>query len=219
MQTDFLEHYDASQFEKPSVTVDAVLFTIRDGALQVLLTRRQEEPFAGMLALPGTFVGIPEPLDEAAARALKTKAGLEGVYLEQLYTWGDPGRDPRMRILSVSYYALVPESRLMHPAPGTALYPAEKIVQEPLAFDHAQIIRCGRERIRGKATYTDIAFSLVGEEFTLPELQSVYEILLGQKLYKANFRKKIADKIEETEKMTSGDAHRPSRIYRKRDKE
>ena len=124
MQTDFLEHYDASQFEKPSVTVDAVLFTIRDGALQVLLTRRQEEPFAGMLALPGTFVGIQEPLDEAAARALKTKAGLEGVYLEQLYTWGNPDRDPRMRILSVSYYALVPESRLMHPAPGTALYPA-----------------------------------------------------------------------------------------------
>ena len=145
------------------------------------------------------------------------KTGLSGIYFEQLYTWGAPGRDPRMRVISVSYYALIPWESIAHPDQGSDFYPAQEMAQSgELAFDHAQIIRYALERIRNKVNYTDIAFSLVGEEFTLPELQKVYEIILGTPLYKANFRKKIAGRIEETEKMTSGGKHRPSRIYRKK---
>ncbi|MBR7038569.1 MAG: NUDIX hydrolase [Oscillospiraceae bacterium] len=218
----FLDSYDPADYDRPSVAVDVVLFTIREGTLQVLMTHRTEPPFAGCRALPGVFVGMDETLDEAASRALRTKGGLTHVYLEQLYTWGAPARDPRMRVISVSYYALVPERAAMLPE-GTdaAFYPADSVAAAgDIAFDHAEIIACGRERIRTKVLWSDIAFSLLEEEFTLPQLQSVYEILMGQKLYKANFRKKLADRIEPTDKMTSGDAHRPSRIYRRRgDKE
>lgn len=215
-EEEYLKQYKSSNYERPSVTVDAALFTIREGALQVLMTRRQEHPFQGLLALPGVFVGMEETLDEAAARALCQKTGLHDIYLEQLYTWGSPDRDPRMRVISVSYYALVPEGMLQ---PTEAdFYPVQEIAAaQDIAFDHSKIVAYGIKRIRNKVNYSDIAFSLVGEEFTLPELQRVYEILLGQKLYKANFRKKIADKIVETEKMTSGEKHRPSRIYRRKE--
>lgn len=212
----FLRQYDSTSYEKPSVTVDAALFTIRDGLLQVLMTRRQEHPFRGKLALPGVFVRMEETLDAAAARALYDKTGLHDIYLEQLYTWGEPGRDPRMRVISVSYFALVPVQALSGMT-GAALYPAGEMAASPdIAFDHSRIIACGMERIRNKVNYTDIAFSLTGEEFTLPELQSIYEILLGQSLYKANFRKKIAGRIEPTDRYTSGSQHRPSRIYRRK---
>ena len=216
-ETEFLKHYHSDDYERPSVTVDLVLFTICEDALRVLLTHRDDHPFQGMLSLPGVFVQMDETLDEAAQRALRKKAGLDGIYFEQLYTWGALDRDPRMRVISVSYCALVPWESIRLPTGDAAFYPAEEVLEtQPLAFDHAQMVRYGLERIRGKVNYTDIAFSLVGEEFTLPELQRVYEIILGQKLYKANFRKKIADKIMETDKMTSGGKHRPSRIYRKR---
>ncbi len=214
-EEEFLQRYRSSDYEKPSVTVDAALFTVRDGMLQVLLTKRNEHPFQGRLALPGVFVGMHETLDEAAARALHDKTGLHDIFLEQLYTWGSIDRDPRMRVISVSYYALVPEMRLSGMT-GAALFPAEEMAAaHDIAFDHSRIIACGRERIRNKVNYSDIAFSLVGQEFTLPELQHIYEILLGQKLYKANFRKKIADKILPTDQFTSGSQHRPSRIYRR----
>lgn len=219
-EQEFLKSYDAAQYEKPSVAVDLVLLTILDGKLQVLLTQREEHPFQGCLALPGAFVGMEETLDVAAQRALFQKTGLHDIYLEQLYTWGDVQRDPRMRIISVSYYALVPGSsiRFGEISENTVFLPVEELseVQQGIAFDHERIIAYGRERIRSKVNWSDIAFSLVPEEFTLPQLQRVYEILLGQPLYKANFRKKIAEKIAETDKMTTGDAHRPSRIYRKR---
>ncbi len=219
-EREFLKHYSSEQYDKPSVAVDPVLFTIRDGQLQVLMTRRSEHPCKGCLALPGVFVGMEETLDEAAQRALRQKTGLRDIYLEQLYTWGDLARDPRMRIISVSYYALVPAECLHLPEEDDNLrfYPAEEItaMTEGVAFDHNRIVAYGRERIRSKVNWSDIAFSLVPEEFTLPQLQRVYEILLGEPLYKANFRKKIAEKIIATDKMTSGDAHRPSRIYRKR---
>lgn len=223
-EQEFLANYDNSQFKKPSVTVDLVLFTIIDEQLHVLLTRRPDHPYQGKLALAGAFVGMEETLDEAAQRALDTKIGLKNIYLEQLYTWGAIERDPRMRIISVSYYALVPHEqlKLAKNAFEPTFYPVEEILAmdaSELAFDHAKIIAYGRERIRSKVNWSDIAFALVPEEFTLPQLQKVYEIILGQKLYKANFRKKIADKVLITEKMTSGDAHRPSRIYRKKPEE
>lgn len=215
-ETEFLQSYHSEDYDRPSVTVDLVLFTIRDDRLEVLVTPRQEHPFLGKMSLPGVFVGMEETLDAAAERALEQKTGLHGIYFEQLYTWGAPQRDPRMRVISVSYYALVPSAGLKEPGGGAQFFPAEEMAQSDMAFDHAQIIRYGIERIRNKVSYTDIAFSLVGEEFTLPELQRVYEIILGTSLYKANFRKKIADKIVETEKLTSGGRHRPSRIYRKK---
>ena len=194
-EQEFLKNYDSSNYQKPSVAVDIALFTIHENQLQVLLTKRQAHPFAGMLALPATFVGIYETLDECAKRALYQKTGLQNIYLEQLYTWGDINRDPRMRIISVSYYALVSESNIQFSEleQEAKFYPVDEI--KSLAFDHEKIIAYGRERIRNKINYTDIAFSLVPEEFTLPQLQKIYEILLNQKLYKANFRKKISDKI------------------------
>lgn len=213
-EQEFLKNYDSSDFAKPSVAVDLILFTVQENQLQVLLTKRQSHPFAGMLSLPGVFVGIDETLDQAAQRALYQKTGLHDIYFEQLYTWGDLNRDPRMRIISVSYYALIPADQIQLSSQDTIFYPVDKI--QDLAFDHAEMIRYGRERIRNKVNYTDIAFSLVPEEFTLPQLQKIYEILLGQDLYKANFRKKIAQQIIATDKMQSGTKHRPSRIYRKK---
>ncbi len=219
-ETEFLKNYDQNNYEKPSVTVDLALFTIINEQLHVLMTRRTEHPFLGQLALAGVFVGLEETLEEAAQRALYQKTGLRDIYFEQLYTWGDVQRDPRMRIISVSYYALVPYSSISLPENSHAptFYPVEDILamESGIAFDHRRIVEFGRDRIRNKVNWSDIAFALLPEEFTLPQLQKVYEIILGQKLYKANFRKKIAEKIQETDKMTSGDAHRPSRIYRKR---
>lgn len=216
-EEEYLKSYDSSGFQKPSVAVDLVLFTVQQETLQVLLTERTQYPYIGRPALPGVFVRIDETLDEAAQRALYQKTGLHDIYFEQLYTWGGLGRDPRMRIISVSYYALVPASQIPE-TEQNKFFSVEEILQhEDIAFDHKEIIIYGRERIRNKVNYTDIAFSLVPEEFTLPQLQKIYEILLGQKLYKANFRKKIADKIQQTEKFTSGTKHRPSRIYRKKD--
>ena len=216
-EQEYLNSYDSSGFQKPSVTVDLVLFTVIKDELHVLLTERTQYPYIGRPALPGVFVRIDETLDEAAQRALYQKTGLHDIYFEQLYTWGGIDRDPRMRIISVSYYALVPEAQIPE-SEQKKFFPAEEILnRNDLAFDHREIISYGRERIRNKVNYTDIAFSLVPEEFTLPQLQKIYEILLGQKLYKANFRKKIADKIQPTEKLTSGSKHRPSRIYRKKD--
>ncbi|MBQ4465398.1 MAG: NUDIX hydrolase [Oscillospiraceae bacterium] len=215
-ETEFLQSYHREDYDRPSVTVDLVLLTIRDGALQVLLTKRTEHPFQGKFALPGVFVGMEETLDAAAERALAQKTGLRGIYFEQLYTWGAVARDPRMRVISVSYYALVSWANLQEPDGDAGFFPAQEMAQSELAFDHAQIIRYALERIRGKVNYTDIAFSLVGEEFTLPELQRVYEIILGEPLYKANFRKKIAGLVAETDKMTTGGKHRPSRIYRRK---
>lgn len=217
-EMNFLEHYDKEKYEKPSVAVDLVLFTIDDGELKTLMIKRTNYPFKDALALPGVFVGIDEDLDHAAARGLKQKTGLENIYFEQLYTWGQVDRDPRMRIISVSYYALVPWEKISQSSDiseNAEFYSTEKIINqiENIAFDHKKIIAAGRDRIRNKIEYTNIAFQLVPKEFTLPQLQKIYEIILGKKLYKANFRKKISDKIQETEKMTSGDAHRPSKFY------
>ena len=115
-EAEYLQAYRKEDFDRPSVTVDLVLLTIREDQVQVLLTRRQEHPFQGMLALPGVFVGIGETLDAAAERALSQKTGLSGIYFEQLYTWGAPDRDPRMRVISVSYCALVPWESISHPS-------------------------------------------------------------------------------------------------------
>ena len=213
--------YNPEAYHRVSVAVDLLVFTIVEERLQLLMVRRDEEPFQGRLALPGVFVGSEENLDEAAERGIFEEAGLQGIYFEQLYTWGDIHRDPRMRIISVSYMALVPANLLNFKAgrrtSEAKLVDVEVLLEgkgEALAFDHMEIIRYARWRLKNKVEYTGIAFHLLPEEFTLPELQRVYEILLGKSLYKANFRKKIAELVEETERYTTGDAHRPSKYYR-----
>ena len=208
----FLEQYSSEQYEKPSVAVDMVLFTIDDDTLKCALIKRNEHPFMDMLSLPGVFVGINESLDDAVKRGINAKAGLKDIYFEQLYTFGDVDRDPRMRIISVSYIALVPIEKLDTTA---QLYSYETIEEMQLAFDHKKIIKYARERIKNKVNYSDIAFKFLPEEFTLPQLQRVYEILLDKPLYKANFRKKIEPFISDTKKMTSGEAHRPSKLYKR----
>ena len=215
-----LTDYDPSQYKKMSVAVDLLVFTIEEDRLKLLMIEREEEPFAGKLALPGVFVGIDETLDAAAKRGIREETGLKDSYFEQLYTFGDVKRDPRMRIISVSYMALVPLEKLSFKAgkrtKDAYLVDVEELLasDRSVAFDHKKIISYARWRLANKVEYTLIAFHLVPEGFTLPNLQKVYEILLGKPLYKANFRKKISEFIEETEFQTSGDAHRPSRIYR-----
>ena len=215
-----MKDYDPSLYETMSVAVDLLVFTIDEDRLKLLMIERDEEPFSGELALPGVFVGIDETLDKAAKRGIEEETGLKNIYFEQLYTFGDVKRDPRMRIISVSYMALVPVDELVFKAgkrtKDAYLVDVADLLESdtPVAFDHREIIRYARWRLANKVEYTLIAFHLVPEEFTLPNLQKVYEILLGKTLYKANFRKKVAEYIEETDYQTSGDAHRPSRLYR-----
>lgn len=206
-----------------SVAVDLLVFTVDQGKLKLLMIRRQYPPFEGMRALPGVFVHEGETLDEAAKRGIEEETGLKEIYFEQLYTWGAADRDPRRRVISVSYMALVPMEKIRGFSAGrrtaeVMLEDVQELMQaQDIAFDHRQIIEYARWRLANKVEYTKIAFHLLEEEFTLPQLQKVYEILLGKTLYKANFRKKIADLVQETDRYTSGDAHRPSRYYRLRE--
>ena len=224
-EKEYLKSYNKEQFEKPSVAVDLLVFTIVDDKLKIVLVKRNEHPFKDMFALPGVFVGMNETLDEAAKRGIKEEAGITDIYFEQLYTWGDVNRDPRMRIISVSYLSLTPCEKIQlsigKRTSSVELYDVEELLTSDteLAFDHKKMIAYGRERIENKTEYTKIAFEFLEDEFTLPQLQKVYEILLGKPLHKANFRRKVMPMVEETERMTAGDAHRPSRIYRVREDE
>lgn len=218
MSTDLPENYDPTQFDRPSVTVDVVIFSLVKDDLQVLLVKRQAAPFANSWAIPGTFIKIDESLQEAAVRALSDKTGVHDVYTEQLYTFGTPGRDPRTRVITVAYFALVPHDAIT-PYPGretteTKWFSIFKL--PPLAFDHAKIIDYAFTRLRYKLEYTSVGFQLLPDEFTLTELQKAYQIILGEQLDKRNFRRKIlsADILEETgEKKKDGEG-RPAMLYR-----
>lgn len=280
-EEEFLKTYDAGEFERPSVTVDMLVFTIRSGEqenyrklaqpeLGLLLIRRGGHPFLGQWALPGGFVSMQESLEEAARRELQTETGLDDIYLEQLYTWGDVDRDPRTRVISCSYMSLVDSSELQLQAGDDASEASwfrveQRLIEEKrhihergrvterrlqliltheteqlsavvetmdqvegrvrsssirlldvqgIAFDHARIIYYALERLRSKIEYTDIAFNLMPEKFTLTALQKVYEIISGKKLLAAAFRRKMADWVLETGEYTSSAGHRPSRLYR-----
>jgi len=280
-EQEFLQAYDANQYEQPSVTVDMLIFTViseeeknyrklPEKELKVLLVKRGQHPFLGQWALPGGFVGIHESLEEAAIRELKSETNVDDVYLEQLYTWGDVNRDPRTRVISASYLSLVDSTNLKVQAGEDAsdakwFTVRDKVLEEQItntdhgkvlnrineveffngneqiraglkittevkgrilrvsreivnnggiAFDHVAIIHYGLERLRNKIEYTDIAFSLMPELFTLTELQQVYEIILGKELLKANFRRKIADMVIETNEFKRDAGHRPSKLFR-----
>ncbi len=169
--------YDASKYERPSVTVDVVMMSLRQRDLQVLLIKRRAWPYEGMWAIPGGFVNIDESLETAAKRELQEETGVQDVYLEQLYTFGDPGRDPRTRVITVVYFALLDSERLQVRAADDAADVGWFSVYDlpPLAFDHEKILQYSLERLRGKLDYTTIAFSLLPEQFTLRELQRVIQ--------------------------------------------
>lgn len=202
------------------VTVDIVLFTLRERRLNVLLIRRLGTPFEGSFALPGGFVRENESLDAAAQRELQEEtgvvAGAEKVYLEQLYTFGEPGRDPRGRVVTVAYYALVPNSQVLKAgtdAADAAWFAVDEL--PPLAFDHTAIIEYAHNRIRNKLDYTSVGFELLPEKFTLTELQLVHEAILGEKIDKRNFRRKILQQgIVEPTKELQKTGRKPAQLYR-----
>ncbi|MGC6589377.1 NUDIX hydrolase [Paenibacillus sp. Dod16] len=281
-EREFLEKYRAGDYERPSVAADMVIFTVTDEAadsyrklpekeLRILLIRRGGHPFLGKWALPGGFVQPSETTEQAAARELREETGVDDVYLEQLYTFSDIGRDPRTWVMSCSYMALINSDKLELQAGDDAadaawfkvsyrLLREQKELMEDgyvktleyelklsgeeelsaivprtltvkttststeykivsnngLAFDHAKIIACAIERLRGKVNYTDIALHLMPELFTLTELQQVYEVIMDKELLKAAFRRKVADLVAETDHYTENAGHRPSRLYRRK---
>ena len=210
--------YDVTRYERPSVTADVVIFTLRDSALEVLLVKRKHWPHEGMWAIPGGFVRMDESLEQAARRELAEETGVDdpGLFLEQLYTFGDPARDPRTRVITVAYFALLAADRLVLQAGSDASEAEWWPAHHPplLAFDHAQILDYAVLRLRYKLEYTALAFQLLPLHFTLTELQEAYEHILDEPLDKRNFRRKVlaAHVLEETAYVRSGD-HRPAKLY------
>lgn len=210
------------EYPRGALTVDCVVFGLDETELKVLLIERGLAPFKGKWALPGGFVRVDETLDEAARRELLEETGLKDVFLEQLYTFGAVQRDPRERVVSVAYYALV--NLAEHPATGAsdasdaAWFP---VASPPaLAFDHAEILATAVERLRGKVRYEPIGFELLPEQFTLSQLQHLYEIVLQMELDKRNFRKRILamDLLVPLNKQTRTGAHRPAQLFKFNDR-
>lgn len=218
---DIPENYDSSSYARPSVTVDVVILSLVENDLQVLLVKRKYPPFAGMWAIPGGFVRMDESLEEAAARELAEETGVTDVYMEQLYTFGDPDRDPRTRVITVAYFALVPYNAIQHhPGAEAAETGWFSMFDLPeLAFDHADILDYALTRLRYKLEYTSVGFQLLPDVFTLSELQKAYETILGEKLDKRNFRRKIlsADILKETGKKKNEGEGRPAKLYQYRE--
>lgn len=196
-EQDFLDAYDPKQFAPFSVTVDIAVLAIRGGELCALLIRRGAHPYLGDWALPGGFVGPEEDLDVAARRELAEETGVDEAHLEQLRCYGRPGRDPRMRVVSVAYLALtadVPEPTASTDAAEARLWPVADLTGTGgpmLAFDHGQILADALERARSKLEYTSLATTLVPEPFTIADLRRVYESVWGVELHPANFRRKV----------------------------
>ena len=208
------------EYPRPALTVDIVIFALREKHLHVLLVQRADEPFAGMWALPGGFVNIDESLEAAACRELDEETGLKPAYLEQLYTYGEPERDPRGRTVTVAYFALTPAGAPFRSEGGSDARQARWHLLDKLprlAFDHADIIAYALRRLRYKLEYTAAGFELLPDEFTLSELQRTYEMILGENLDKRNFRRRIleASIIEATQHRRSGEG-RPAQLYRYR---
>ena len=263
-EAEFLKEYDSSMFEKLSMTTDILIMSVSseetgnyrkltEKKFSILLVKRDNYPFKNMWCLPGGFVGIDETLDDAAKRILKDETNLKDIYVEQLYTFSGVDRDPRMRVVSTSYMALVDKNRLNDKLSANASwfnvfmleddksyhvtldngieqirfvvgkklrdlttdrYDFKVVKNDKLAFDHPLVIISGLERLKNKIEYTDIVFNMMPEYFTLGELQQVYEVILGKKLLDPAFRRIIANKVEKTTKLKTGEGHRPSALFR-----
>jgi len=203
---------------RAALTVDCVVFGLDDDGLKVLLIERGQEPFAGRWALPGGFVRLDETLDQTALRELREETGLSRVFLEQLYTVGDLGRDPRERVVTVTYYALVRLSdhqvQAATDASNAAWYPVDK--RPRLAFDHDAILERARARLQGKVRWQPLGFELLAPKFSLSQLQRLYETILERPLDKRNFRKKVLGLaiLEQLDEFEQDVAHRAARLYR-----
>lgn len=263
-EEEFLKDYDPNKFDRLSLTTDILIFSVSDGVQEnyrklnrkyfsVLLVKRDNYPFKDKWCLPGGFVKIDEDIEDAAKRILKEEANISDIYIEQLYTYGNPKRDPRTRVISTSYMALIDKNKLKYDISKNASwfnvivledekfidvtldngnetikYKIKKTLKEKttdrfkyevvqndkLAFDHALVITSGISRLKNKIEYTDIVFNMMPEYFTLGELQQVYEVILGKKLLDPAFRRIIANKVEKTNKMKTGEGHRPSALFR-----
>lgn len=199
----------------PAVTVDVIIFTIKENDLKVLLVKRNSKPFKDCLSLPGGFFKEEETLIEAAKRKLFEKTSVKDVYLEQLYSFDNPKRDPRGRIITIAYFALINSKSIKTNAVavGAELFSIKSIPK--LAFDHNAILNYALQRLRWKLEYTNIAYSLLPEKFTLSELQETYEIILGKKFDKRNFRKKIfsLNILADAKEIKKGVSHRPAKLF------
>ncbi len=264
-EEEFLKNYNPDDFEKLSMTVDILIISVSSEEtdnyrktdkkkMSVLLVKRDNYPFKDKWCLPGGFVDINEELDEAPKRILKRETNIDNIYLEQLYTFGSIKRDPRMRVISTSYMALIDKNRLKQTINGnsswfdislleeknnivdivlsngietikfkiekklkdktTDRYSFKVLENNSIAFDHPLVILSGLERLRNKIEYTDIVFNMMPELFTLGELQQVYEVILGKKLLDPAFRRIIAKKTIKTNKMKTGEGHRPSSLFK-----
>ncbi len=265
-EDEFLKDYDISKFDQLSMTADILLISVSDHetsnyrktnkkTMSILLVKRNEYPYKDKWCLPGGFLNPKnETLEECAMRVLKQETNLENIYLEQLYTFDDPKRDPRTRVVSTSYMALIDKNKLTQMInknaswfdvvllednekevtitltngvdtihvnvkkelreKTTGRYTMTSLDNKDLAFDHDLVIVSGLERLRNKLSYTDIVFNMMPEYFTLGELQKVYEVILNKKLLDPAFRRIIANKVEKTDKMKTGEGHRPSALFK-----
>ena len=206
------------KYPHPAVTVDGVVFGYDEADLKVLLIQRAHAPYRGKWAFPGGFVEIDEGLEDAARRELQEETGINDLYLEQLYTFGAPKRDPRERVISVAYYALIKlEDHAVRAASDARNVKWFPIAQLPaLAFDHQEIIEVALKRLKGKIRYEPVGFELLPEKFPLSKLQRLYETILEQSLDKRNFRKKIMSMglLADTAETQKDVAHRAARLYR-----
>lgn len=225
---EFLKTYNADKYKHPSVTVDMLIFTVVDGTLCLMLIERKNSPYKNCWALPGGFVNIDESIKTAALRELKEETNVNAIgYLEQLGAYGEVERDPRTRVISIAYIALIPATHITKEMRGgddakvARLFNINNIFEMALAFDHAQIIKDGIQALKNRLLYTDIAFNLVGTEFTLFDLQKVHEAILGKELNKGNFRRVFIRDYVNTGKAeytgnVSNKYQRPAKLYRLR---
>lgn len=206
------------KYARPALTADCVVFGLDDEDLKVLLIQRGHEPFLGKWAFPGGFVDVGETVEDTARRELEEETGLKNVFLEQLFTFSDPDRDPREHVVTVAYFALVNlhehNIRASTDASNAAWFEIDDVPE--LAFDHDLIFETAYERLKGKIRYQPIGFELLPNKFALRHLQSMYEKILGRKLDKRNFRKKVLKMgvIEELDEIETDVAHRAARLYR-----
>ena len=217
----FLQNYDPAQFDRPSLSVDLVIFTINDDQLQILLVKRIEHPAKGRWALPGGFIDIHRDatLEDCARRKLLEKTGVKAPYLEQLKSYGSQDRDPRGWVATAVYFALLASDtvNLGGNQEDVCWWPIKgDTVDVELAFDHNQIVTDAVERLRSKLEYTHIAVHLLASEFTLPELQKTYEVILQQQLDKSSFRRRVmdAEMLEEIKGKLREGIGRPAQLYR-----
>jgi len=203
-----------NEIKTHEITVDIVILTIKNNALQVLLVKRNTEPFKDKWAIPGNYIRMSENLDEAATRILKEKTNVENIYLEQLYTFGDPLRHPVSRVITCAYFALI-RSEDINVTTTTDIAWHKVFDLPPLAFDHKEIIQYSLKRTRERLEMCPVAYQLLNEKFTLTEMQRAYEMIMEKSLDKRNFRKKVitTEGLRELNEFSKSSSKRPARLY------